>query len=50
MARYKEAFEAHAGAVESFCIRNEFGYVRARTDIPFDDLVLGILRRGGLVG
>lgn len=50
LARYKEAFEAHALAVESFCVRNEFGYVRARTDVPFDDLVLGILRRGGLVG
>jgi uncharacterized protein (DUF58 family) len=50
LARYKEAFEAHAASIESFCIRNEFGYVRAHTDVPFDDLVLGILRRGGLVG
>jgi hypothetical protein len=25
------------------------GYVRARTSIPFDELVLGILRRGGVV-
>jgi len=50
LARYKDAFEEHAKSVENFCVRNEYGYVRARTDVPFDDLVLGILRRGGLVG
>ncbi|MCP3917518.1 MAG: DUF58 domain-containing protein [bacterium] len=50
MTRYREAFEKLATDVERFCIRNEMGYVRARTDIPFDDLVLGILRRGGIVG
>ena len=50
LGRYKAAFEELAQEVESFCIRNEMGYVRARTDIPFDELVLGILRRGGVVG
>lgn len=50
LARYREAFDRLATDVEKFCIRNEMGYVRARTEIPFDDLVLGILRRGGVVG
>lgn len=50
LAKYRKAFEELAGRVESFCIKNEMGYVRARTDIPFDELVLGILRRGGVVG
>lgn len=50
LARYREAFERLATDVERFCIRNEMGYVRARTRIPFDELVLGILRRGGVVG
>ena len=50
LTRYKEAFENLATQVEKFCIRNEMGYVRARTDIPFDELVLGILRRGGVIG
>lgn len=49
-ARYVAAFRELGERVESFCIKNEMGYVRARTTIPFDDLVLGILRRGGLVG
>ena len=50
LTRYRQAFEKLATDVERFCIRNEMGYVRARTNIPFDELVLGILRRGGVVG
>lgn len=50
LARYEQAFERLAQSVESFCIRNEMGYVRARTDVPFDDLVMRILRRGGVIG
>lgn len=47
--RYKTAFEAHARMVESYCRSAEVGYVRALTDVPFQDLVLKILKRGGLV-
>ena len=50
LARYRDAFEKLATDVERFCIKNEMGYVRAHTHVPFDDLVLGILRRGGVVG
>lgn len=50
LERYRKAFDDLAMGVERFCIRNEMGYVRARTSIPFDDLVLGILRRGGVLG
>lgn len=48
-ARYREAFEALLRGVERFCIGSEFGYVEAGTEVPFDALVLTILRRGGLV-
>jgi uncharacterized protein (DUF58 family) len=48
--RYRDAFEALRGGVERFCLRQEVGYVHAKTEISFDDLVLGVLRRGGLVG
>ncbi|KAA3605151.1 MAG: DUF58 domain-containing protein [Planctomycetota bacterium] len=50
LRRYKEAFGQLTEEVEAFCIRNEMGYVKALTEIPFDQLVLKILRRGGLVG
>lgn len=49
LVKYKAAFEGLARGVESFCVRNEMGYVRARTSVPFDELVLRLLRRGGLV-
>jgi uncharacterized protein (DUF58 family) len=50
LARYRDAFEALASSVESFCVKNEIGYARARTTVPYDELVLHVLRRGGLVG
>jgi uncharacterized protein (DUF58 family) len=48
--RYREAFEGHAKSVEAYCRGSETGYVRALTQVPFDALVLKILKRGGLVG
>ena len=48
-ARYREAYEALFTSVERFCIQNEYGYSRAPTEVEFDELVLTILRRGGLV-
>jgi uncharacterized protein (DUF58 family) len=48
-SRYKQAFEGHAQTVETYCRSAEVGYVRALTSIPFDALVLKILKRGGLV-
>jgi len=50
LAKYRKAFEELAAGVERFCVKNEIGYVRAPTEVPFDELVLRILRRGGLVG
>lgn len=47
--RYKQAFEGHARSVETYCRGAEIGYVRALTQVPFDTLVLKILKRGGLV-
>lgn len=47
--RYIAAFDGHARAVESWCRGADAGYVRAQTQVPFDELVLRILKRGGLV-
>ena len=38
LRKYREAFEKLATDVERFCIKNEMGYVRARTDVEFDEL------------
>ena len=48
-AKFTEAFDAHSKRVETHCRGAEMGYVQAWTDVPFDQLVLHILKRGGLV-
>ena len=48
--RYKKKFEEHVQLVESFCRRNEWGYLRAGTYVPYDELILSLLRRSNLVG
>ncbi|MBK8980620.1 MAG: DUF58 domain-containing protein [Planctomycetes bacterium] len=47
--KYVDAFESHARGVEQFCRQKEIGYARAWTHVTFDELVLRILKRGGLV-
>ena len=47
--RYKKALKAHVEGVRRFCMRNEIGYCLGRTSIPFDDLVMTMLRQGGLI-
>lgn len=49
LARYRQAFTQLGERVESFCRRREIGYARAWTSVPFDELVLMILRRGGVI-
>jgi len=49
IARYHEALEKLRDSVERFCIRNEMGYARTGSAVAFDDLVMRILRRGGLL-
>ncbi len=46
---YRAAHARFRAEAAAFCRRAELGYVEARTDVPFEDLVLGVLRRGALV-
>lgn len=46
---YREAHARFRAGAAAFCLRSELGYVEARTDVPFDELVLNVLRRGSLV-
>lgn len=49
LARYQQTFDAFCGEIETFCHRYGIDYLRASTALPFEDLVLKYLRRGGLV-
>jgi uncharacterized protein (DUF58 family) len=46
---YREAWQAHADAVEACCRRYRAAYVRASADAPFEDVILRTFREGGFV-
>lgn len=49
LAQYRSAYEAYLDEVERFCGEHQVPYARAPVDVPFEDLVLRVLRRGGFV-
>jgi len=48
-AAYAHAHAEYCQTLESFCKGRGIGYLRAATDVPFEDLVLRVLREGGFV-
>lgn len=46
---YTEAHERFCSQLEANCRSRGIGYIRANTDIPFDDLVLRMFRMGGIL-
>jgi uncharacterized protein (DUF58 family) len=48
-AAYQREHAAYCQALGSFCSARGIGYIRADTDLPFDELVLRALRQGGFV-
>jgi uncharacterized protein (DUF58 family) len=49
VAAYRQALEQHGAAIDAYCSRQGWGYVRAVTDSSFEDLVLRALRKEGLL-
>jgi uncharacterized protein (DUF58 family) len=49
LRRYHEVYGAFCGNIEQFCRSREVGYVRCRTDVPFKETVVHMLRRGKLL-
>ncbi len=47
--RYAKAHEAYLKEVETFCTLKQVPYFRADVNIPFDDLILRVFRRGGFL-
>lgn len=46
---YRAAVREHCGAIEAECRRQGWAYLLARTDAPFEDLMLTALRREGVL-
>ena len=45
LRRYCAKFESYCASLERFCRTNEIGYVRCRTDTPFQETIIRMLRR-----
>jgi uncharacterized protein (DUF58 family) len=49
LAQYKVAYEGYLAEIRKFCTERQVPYVPADVHIPFDELVLRVLRRGGFL-
>lgn len=50
LEKYRRAYDNYLQQVLTFCTSKQVPYVQADTIIPFDQMVLRVLRRGGIVG
>jgi len=49
LERYQERLHDHFEEAERFCARHRIDYLRTSTAVPFQDLILRHLRRGGFL-
>ena len=49
LTQYRSAYEAYLTDIKRFCTERQVPYVPADVKVPFDDLVLRVLRRGGFL-
>jgi uncharacterized protein (DUF58 family) len=49
LERYQERLHGHFAEVERFCASHRIDYLRTSTAVPFQDLILRHLRRGGFL-
>ena len=50
LEKYAEAHASYRKRIEDFCTKKHVAYQAVQTDVPFDEAVLAVLRRGGLLG
>ena len=49
LRQYRQLFEEFQGQVQSYCNRHSLGCTRTSTEIPFDELILRMMRQAGAV-
>src|SRR5262249_52819568 len=49
LRRYRAAFEKLSTDLRTYSMKYSIGHALARTDMPFEDFLIGVLQRGGLV-
>lgn len=50
LERYAKAHDTYRARIERFCAEKQVAYYAVETSTPFDDAILRILRRGGMLG
>lgn len=50
LSRYRAAYDEYLADIKRFCTERQVTYVAADVAIPFDELVLRVLRQGGMLG
>lgn len=50
LERFKETYQEYLNEVQLFCTTKQVPYVQADINVAFDEMVLRVLRRGGMVG
>ncbi len=49
LERYQKVYDDYLEEVQHFCTSRQVSYFRADVDIPFDELILRVFRRGGFL-
>jgi uncharacterized protein (DUF58 family) len=49
LTRYNEAYEDYQKKVQRFCVSRQVTYFPADVNVPFDELILRVFRRGGFL-
>lgn len=49
LSKFRAAYEQYLGEIRSFCAEHQVAYVAADVSMPFDELILRVLRQGGFV-
>jgi uncharacterized protein (DUF58 family) len=49
LERYAQAYEEYRSGVERFCAGRQVAYIAADVQMPFDELILRVFRRGGFL-
>jgi uncharacterized protein (DUF58 family) len=49
LEKYQRAYDEHLEEVQRFCTSRQVSYFRADVDVPFDELILRVFRRGGFL-
>jgi uncharacterized protein (DUF58 family) len=49
LERYAKAYDAYLSEVRRFCTKKQVAYYEADVEVPFDELILRVFRRGGFL-